>query len=433
VVIRCICELHNVTSGSIVIYCDCDNALKRIFKKHSKLKPRMPHYDMLTFLRHEINNSPLTWTGKHVYGHQDKLGTAQLTREETLNVEMDNLAKAYWQFTSGFTANPQQRIRGEDWTLWIGKKKIVGEFEPLVREHIGGKRIREYWEEKNRFPMGTIRNIDWEACNKAMKMLKISRRIWVSKHTCGFCGVGKMMLLWKEWDNDKCPRCGHSPEDAKHVWECPCPRATEIWEESLVKLKAWMDSVDTIPGVAELIIDRLREWRTAPTSPDNPIDHSFPGITAAVEAQDTIGWDRFLEGCLAQEWRSAQQTYYQWLDSRRTGLRWASSLITKLLDVAWDQWEHRNSVVHPQKRTGVGQPIPATDDRIREEWAKGTADLPLNDHHHFIGTLDERLSSSPVVRRAWLRNVQAARSNQQQFLETNQSASRALMRTWLTG
>ena len=74
----------------------------------------MPHYDMLTFLRHEINKRPLTWTGKHVYGHKDKLGMAQLTREETLNVEMDNLAKAYWQYTSGFTANPQQRIRGEE-------------------------------------------------------------------------------------------------------------------------------------------------------------------------------------------------------------------------------------------------------------------------------------------------------------------------------
>ena len=432
VAIRCICKFHNVTAGSILLYCDCDNALKRLFRRHSSLKPKIPHYDLLSFLDREIESSPLAWSCEHVRGHQDKHGFL-LNRQEHLNVEMDNLAKSYWIHTSGYHGSPQQRVHGEAWPLWIESKKITGQFAPAIHDHIGGKRIREHWASTHRFPLDTIHTVDWDACEVAMKSLKITRRIWVSKHTSGFCGVGKMMKLWNEWDNDKCPRCGVSPEDAQHVWICPSPQANDIWEESLVTLKAWLLSVDTIPGVADLIVDRLREWRTSEYAPDNPIDHTFPGVAAAFAAQDAIGWNRFLEGCIALEWQSTQDRYYKWLESRRTGFRWASALIVKLLDVAWDQWEHRNSYVHPRQRIGADQPLPATDDAIRAEWERGRADLPTREHHHFEGTLEERLSSPPTVRRAWLKNVRAARMFQEHNIQHNQTASQAFMHAWLAG
>jgi hypothetical protein len=46
-----------------------------------------------------------------------------------------------------------------------------------------------------------------------------------------------------------------------------------------------------------------------------------------------------------------QHRYYEFLDSRRTGLRWLTALIQKLWDVAWDMWDHRNRVLHDQEHS----------------------------------------------------------------------------------
>ena len=171
VTVRCICTLHSVTTGSIVLHCDCDNALKRLFTPHSRLKPKMPHYDILSAIRFEIEASPLQWSCCHVYGHQDD-HRSNLSREEQLNVEMDNLAKAYWTHTAGHRANPQQRIKGEAWPLWIDGKKITGNFEPAVIDYAGGVCIRAHWEITQWFPHDTIHNIDWDACYKSNESLK---------------------------------------------------------------------------------------------------------------------------------------------------------------------------------------------------------------------------------------------------------------------
>ena len=42
--------------------------------------------------------------------------------------------------------------------------------------------------------------------------------------------------------------------------------------------------------------------------------------------------------------KEVQDEYYIWLDRRNTGRRWAELLIVKLIDIAWDMWEHRNHV-----------------------------------------------------------------------------------------
>jgi hypothetical protein len=58
------------------------------------------------------------------------------------------------------------------------------------------------------------------------------RRVFLSKHVSGMCGVGKFMLRWKEWDHDKCPRCG-LPEDSKHVWKCANPQVVDLWDKAI--------------------------------------------------------------------------------------------------------------------------------------------------------------------------------------------------------
>jgi hypothetical protein len=105
-----------------------------------------------------------------------------------------------------------------------------------------------------------------------------------------------------------------------------------------------------------------------------------------VQKQDAIGWQSFLEGRPSVGWSEVQHRYYEFLDSRRTGLRWLTALIQKLWDVAWDMWDHRNRVLHDQEHS-VARDLQIQ--QITDEFATGSvglareAKLPQEDYNLF--------------------------------------------------
>jgi hypothetical protein len=74
-----------------------------------------------------------------------------------------------------------------------------------------------------------------------------------------------------------------------------------------------------------------------------------------------------------------KKPHFLWLGRRNTGKRWATALVVKLLEIAWDLWDHRNP---DQVQPGDGSKIL----------------LPLT--QYFLFVLDKRsdfgLSSSEI-------------------------------------
>jgi hypothetical protein len=99
---------------------------------------------------------------------------------------------------------------------------------------------------------------------------------------------------------------------------------------------------------------------------------NFYALPAVVQKQDAIGWQSFLEGRPSVGWSEVQHRYYEFLDSRRTGLRWLTALIQKLWDVAWDMWDHRNRVLHDQEHS-VARDLQIQ--QITDEFATGSVGL----------------------------------------------------------
>ena len=189
-----------------------------------------------------------------------------------------------------------------------------------------------------------------------------------------------------------------------------------------------MTKAKTEPSIQWSICERLRCWHRdlLPT----PVTTSFPGAQQAIQSQDEIGWQNFLEGLPSIYWQGAQQTYYEWLGMRRTGKRWMAQLISKTQDIAWDQWQHRNSVLHDKDRRAVP---PRLAEEIRREHHRGREALPLQDHIHFRQTLEE-LQAAPVrVQLSWLANVRAARKRNTRRQETTYASERNRMQIWLAG
>lgn len=125
-----------------------------------------------------------------------------------------------------------------------------------------------------------------------------------------------MMKIWKKRDTNACPQCGEK-EDARHVWWCPQPEARHVRSQSIFKLGQWMETQQTLPDITDIVLSRLSSLSQG-INPQ-PLEPTYPGADQALDDQDSIGWTNFLEGCIAQSWTDTQQSYYEWLGSRRTG------------------------------------------------------------------------------------------------------------------
>lgn len=117
-----LCAWADISSADIKVGCNGFLALNNAFDTWP-LEPSDPHFDMLSALRQMIAASPLSWTTRHVNGHQDNDATTQLDFGALKNIEMDNLAKVFWMQHSHF-APVVYPISDEGFQVWLGNQKL---------------------------------------------------------------------------------------------------------------------------------------------------------------------------------------------------------------------------------------------------------------------------------------------------------------------
>ncbi len=400
VIVEKLCQYYNISSGQIELACDGLSALNKAFLYVALISVDEPSYDLLATIRQKWLFSKIQWRIRHVKGHQDEdLPLEELDRWGRLNVEMDQKAKAFIQVVM---QRPRHHlIKDEPWSLWYQNNKIVKDIQPSIYEIIHSSEARSYWEQEEKIVSPLFDSIHWDAVNQAMQSTKRSTRVFVSKHTVGMCGVWKFMHLWKQKSSAACPRCGEF-EDASHVWKCKGAKADEVWRKALDDLEAWMESVQTDTDIQEAIINKLECWRSG-----TEVTYTCPfQLQPALQQQDDIGWGNFLEGWASFEWALIQQDYYDLLQSRRSGLRWLSSLIKKLCQVAWDLWEHRNGILHEQENCVSLETLSNINKRIRILHSSLISHrLPLGDRYLVDLPLQKLLAKDSTYKKAWIANA----------------------------
>jgi hypothetical protein len=76
---------------------------------------------------------------------------------------------------------------------------------------------------------------------------------------------------------------------------------------------------------------------------DNDYNESF---RAMARVQDSIGWQRFMEGMVCKEIRAIQCTPSSVTGQQCNTERWGRELVTSLLEVTHGQWLYCNVQVH---------------------------------------------------------------------------------------
>jgi hypothetical protein len=213
-------------------------------------------------------------------------------------------------------------------------------------------------------------------------------------------------------------------EDAVHIIRCQQEGATEIWNNSLKKLKSSLRNLDTPRQVTVVICDRLNSWRNNEEAVLIPTSIP-PTFQSVLRAQDILGWECFLQGFWSVQWEEVQLAYLQSIQSKVTILRWTKSILRLLWNVSWDLWSHRNTYLHDVE---VGELANKLNEQIREQYSLGDAEL-LPKHRDLLRTsMDTLLRSSIPNRQMWIKRIKAARRRGQQ----SYGHERHILRRWLS-
>ena len=413
------------------IGCDGLSALQTCQDSSDTINPNIAHFDLIyaiRFLTREIKGG-LSW--RHIKGHQDDNRSAVLDIWAQYNIQMDSAAKEFWSSTSSIEINARpNRIYGEPGIVWIHESKISINLKDTIFQHLGSIKAVPKWERHFHWEEGEGRRIHWQILGLAVKRVKLSRQIWITKTTSGFYGSGIMMQRWKFRTNAACPRCGFLSEDTSHIFQCPHPEARAIWQTKLEALHPWLIQNYTSPSVASVICGRLNSWIT--NSALSPISSTLsPPFRPVIGIQDAIGWNCFFQGFWALEWEGAQSAYLQSIKSRRSPKRWLTSVITKLWDIAWDMWEHRNGCLHDNE---MGEEIIQLHSDITHQYSLGSTNFSRKSQGLFHSSLESLLLSSKATKQLWLQRVISARlrvQHQQIAGHATYNRERQTMRTWL--
>ena len=211
---------------------------------------------------------------------------------------------------------------------------------------------------------------------------------WVTKHVTGVCGVGKFLERWKSQNHSRCPGCDAPNEDNRHVYQCPAHSTELEWHGTTNDIRQWCDLHDTSPAITEVILKCLKAWQAGRILPPN---RGRDTLAHAYDAQRVIGWGCFLEGSLAREWKTVQNTYLQMMGSRKTASIWARGLIRRLWKAAFRLWLHRNSWQHSDDNPQHQHDLVELDHQITTAYALGTAAVRPEHHHIFTISLGNRL------------------------------------------
>jgi hypothetical protein len=424
IVTEAVTTLHHIQKGVIEVGCDCQSGITAIFV-HEYDTPKQPHHDLIHEIRQKIANSRITWKFRHVRGHQDNHVSYQhLDLWGQLNVEMDSLAKAYWNETNNIAPvfYPPSTF---GWNIWILERKMSNWNRQALYNHAQSTDILAHWSTRRQIPTQLIQSIDWEAGKDAIQKLGLNRSLWVPKWIAGFAPVGKVQQRNKFQDHAECPRCGEF-EDTEHVILCQSPNAQRQWDSMIAKLTDWLTKAMTLPDVQKAIISRLQSWRTQDAAPAPPT-YNWPGVNDLVLQQDSIGWKNFLEGCVLHAWAAKQQEYYEWLQRRNTGKRWITTLIKKLWEISWNMWEQRNGELNDPASPASLREHARLDAKIQHEY-ENVSQLYLKDRRWFRRPKEVLFTESLEYKTQWLESVCLARARYARRCHSSTQAQRNLMR-----
>ncbi len=231
-------------------------------------------------------------------------------------------------------------------------------------------------------------------------------QVWASKHVLGVEGTIKF-LAHQDGCDPICPSCRACEETCAHVACCPEAGRTKAFSQAVVELSRWMNENETHLNLISVISEYAQgqgETHCIECAGDLP-----PVIREFAISQDKIGWGNFIVGMISTKLLDIQDLYLRVRGLARSSEKWATGLITQLLQVAHGQWIHRCVLVH-NRTTGtlVNQHKTVLLEEITKQLSMGAELLMEDDKFLLECNLSDIVTTSGEQQEYWLLAIQAA-------------------------
>ena len=336
-----ICRRKGVTSGTCTYHCDNKGALQAAFG-WKQPNPRWSCYDIVCLIRYHLHNSPIHWTWKHIYGHQDDhTAYDDLTPAAQANVDADHAADT--ELKLNITPSPEP-LQGQSWRLFDLETEtyISGNLDKAVRTKAFEQPMKEYWQHKFGLDSSHITSDTWALFKKHCRRQPPHLAIWHSKYNQRILGVKKNLHRRRHSDNDKCPLCSQT-EDTDHVFQCSSSQAEEAYQDNIQHLQNLL-TLTTSSDIGDALLEVCNCLRYN----RRPIlqDHWDPLLTTTVQQQLQTGLRAFLGGIWVPQWIALQTRFCATTNSQKCPTIWACKAITGVQTLLRAMWSSRNHHMH---------------------------------------------------------------------------------------
>jgi hypothetical protein len=396
--------------GTVVLHSDCLGALSRV----KTLPPgRMPlackHADILKNILNTCARLTFRRKYEHVAAHQDEVSAFHLLpRAAQLNCAVDAGAKRELLSAIADGRLVQQPFPLEPIACFAGEQKITPDGTDSLRFWIHKILARKALSEAKILTYHQFDEVAWRHVHSALDGVPRLFQLWACKQVMGIANTNATVSRWDKTVDPRCPSCGQVPETTEHVLMCTEAGRVKIFHQTVGLLDSWLRRMGTDPLLRRCIMafctgrGYLRMQQCC-----GPATRTFLQMA---QSQDRIGWRRFMEGMISQKMVEVQAEYFSLRGTSWKLNKWASGLVTRLLEVSHGQWLYRNVMVHD--RTS-GQLAMARKEeiaaQIEEQYRLGGADLLEDDQYLLEMNLTELQGSTGEQHEYWLLAIAAAR------------------------
>lgn len=110
----------------------------------------------------------------------------------------------------------------------------------------------------------------------------------------------------------------------------------------------WCIKANTHPDIIDCLFTMILHWQSHHCT-NHYMNRSWDDkIVDTFCHQAMLGWNFFLEGIFSKKWARLQQSYYDEINSMKSGSNWAGTLSYRLWIVVHKMWMHRNKILHEE-------------------------------------------------------------------------------------
>jgi hypothetical protein len=415
----CCCQMPQ----HVIIACDGEAALKAFALKREDVTANMAHADILSALVDVWESVDMLAHPVHVQGHQDDTHHG-LSRLERLNVLMDRLAQltAKTQTTNVPSLNiPFMGIRSVEYN----GETIGGQVYKTLYNGITSLHLKSYYDQKLFRAPCTLANTALASFQHARSHAHNSLLKFMSKWLSNTVATGIVLQRRNHRVFNRCPCCNAWGEDRLHIITCWDQRAKIIRNQYLNGFIQSLHSTGTHPEIITFLKEGLTEFFNRPNT-----RRVMRYAEHWQQEQTDIGWMNFLSGFISKDMVDKQHHYYRELGCRRTGRRWASSIITHNWTLVYKLWLERNEVLHQKDTINSISGALLLDIEVEREYDAGYHDLPQSIHKWFRMSKSHLMEQSVEYKKGWLLLVRTVRESLQIAEYSIFSSSKAL-RKWV--